>query len=104
MASKKTTGKRASQAASRVLRSADTGKASKTAAASALTQSRTKRETTSAAAAKAASQVLRDERTSKDSKSAAGSALAQAATRKVAAKAAAKKGGGTNDTGPKKKK
>jgi hypothetical protein len=77
MANKKT-GEKAANAASKTLSSPDTGKASKTAAGSALTQSRTRKETTSPKAATAASKVLRDGRTSTSSKSAAGSALSQA--------------------------
>ena len=92
MATKKT-GPKAAKAASKTLRSPDTGKTSKTAAGSALTQSRTRKETTSPKAAKAASKVLRDGRTSSTSKSAAGSALSQAG--------GGKKGG---DTGPRSKK
>jgi len=91
MATKKTS-PQAAKAASKTLRSPNTGKASRTAAGSALTQSRTKTETTSPKAAKAASKVLRDGRTSSASKSAAGSALSQAG---------GKKGG---DTGPRGKK
>lgn len=78
----KMTGTKAAKAASKVLNSPSTGVASKTAAASALTQSRTHRESTSAKAASAASQVLRDGRTSAASKTAAGSALSQAKRRR----------------------
>jgi len=74
---KKGTSPKVAKAASRVLDNPSSGKASKTAAGSALTQSKAPRETTSSKAASAASKVLRDGRTSKDSKSAAGSALAQ---------------------------
>jgi hypothetical protein len=74
---KKGTSPKAAKAASRVLDNPSSSKASKTAAGSALTQSKAPRETTSSRAASAASKVLRDGRTSKDSKSAAGSALAQ---------------------------
>jgi hypothetical protein len=49
----------------------------KSAAGSALTQSKSQTKTTSAKAAKAASKVLRDGRTSKAATSAAGSALSQ---------------------------
>lgn len=73
----KTTGPKAATAAGKVLNSPNTGKASKTAAASALTQAHNPRESTSRAAATAASKVLRDGRTSSTSKSAAGSALSQ---------------------------
>ena len=77
MATKKKTGPAAAKAASKTLRSADTGKASKAAAASALTQVKAPRESTSPKAASAASRVLRDGRTAAASKSAAGSALSQ---------------------------
>lgn len=73
----KGTGPKAAKAAASVLASNSTGRNSRTAAGSALTQSRTNSERTSARAASAASQVLRDGRTSAASKSAAGSALAQ---------------------------
>lgn len=59
-----------------VLSSSGTGKASKSAAGSALSQV-SPAKVTSAKTATAASQVLRDGRTSPTSKSAAGSALAQ---------------------------
>jgi hypothetical protein len=76
MATKKT-GPAAAKAASKTLRSADTGKASKAAAGSALTQVKAPKESTSPKAASAASKVLRDGRTSTASKTAAGSALSQ---------------------------
>ncbi len=82
---KKTTKPKAAKAASKTLRSPDTAKASKSAAGSALAQSRTGR-TTGAKAATAASKTLRDGRTAKASKSAAGSALAQAGKTKKAKK------------------
>jgi hypothetical protein len=78
----KMTGPKAAKAASHVLNSPSTGKASKAAAGSALTQSRTRGESTSPKAATAASQVLRDGRTSAASKTAAGSALSQARGKK----------------------
>jgi len=81
-AAKKQTGTKAGTSASKVLYSKDTGKASKTAAASALTQKSSPQETTGKKAATAASKVLRDGRTSKDSKSAAGSALSQVKAKK----------------------
>jgi len=59
-----------------VLSSGATGKASKSAAGSSLSQVAPKK-VTSPSAASAASKVLRDGRTSSPSKSAAGSALAQ---------------------------
>jgi hypothetical protein len=75
---KKGTSRKAAKAASKVLRSKSTGKASKRAAGSALTQYKSPGEVTSPKAAKAASKVLRDGRTSKASKRAAASTLAQA--------------------------
>lgn len=78
----KMTSPQAAAAASRVLNSPSTGNASKTAAGSALTQSRTRGESTSPKAATAASQVLRDGRTSAASKTAAASALSQARGKK----------------------
>lgn len=74
---KQGTGPKAAKAAARVLDNPSSGKASKTAAGSALTQSKAPKERTSAPAATAASQVLRDGRTSAASKTAAGSALSQ---------------------------
>ncbi len=74
---KKGTSPKVAKAAAKVLDNPSSGKNSKKAAGSALTQSKAPKERTSAPAAKAASQVLRDGRTSKASKSAAGSALAQ---------------------------
>lgn len=74
---KNTTGPKAATAAAKVLNSSSTGRASKTAAGSALTQAHSPRESTSSGAATAASKVLRDGRTSAASKSAAGSALSQ---------------------------
>ena len=76
MATKKTSAT-AAKAAGKVLKSSSTGRASKTAAGSALTQKDRGVEKTSARAATAASKVLRDGRTSAASKSAAGSALSQ---------------------------
>jgi hypothetical protein len=96
MASKKT-GTTAAKAASKVLKSPDTGKNSKSAAGSALTQSRTNKESTSPRAASSASKVLRDGRTSAASKSAAGSALSQAKGTKKSA------GGDTGPLKPRKK-
>jgi hypothetical protein len=74
---KRGTSQSAARSASRVLDSSSSGRNSRTAAGSALTQSKAPRERTSANAASAASQVLRDGRTSADSKAAAGSALSQ---------------------------
>ncbi|HVR82537.1 MAG TPA: hypothetical protein VHF02_10720 [Luteimonas sp.] len=77
MATAKTTKPGAARAASKTLRSPDTAKASKSAAGSALAQSRSPGKDTGAKAAGAASKTLRDGRTATASKSAAGSALAQ---------------------------
>ncbi len=79
----KTTSSKAAQSAAKALRTSKS-KTVKTAAASALTQSKAPHETTSPRAARAASKVLRDGRTSKAGKSAAGSALAQAPRRRSA--------------------
>lgn len=76
MAQKKKTSPKAATAASKTLKSPSTGAKSKSAAGSALAQSKTKK-VTSQKAATAASKTLRDGRTSAKSKSAAGSALSQ---------------------------
>lgn len=73
----KTTGSRAASRASSVLSSPSTGRGSRTAAGSALSQVGTPSRTTSAAAASAASRTLSDGRSSAASRSAAASALAQ---------------------------
>lgn len=78
--------------ASAVLKSSSTGKASKSAAGSALSQVSSGKETTKKVATDA-SKVLRDGRTGAASKAAAGSTLAQTP----------KKGTGTNSGGPRKK-
>lgn len=77
MANRKTTGAKAATAASKILTSQKTGQASKTAAGSALSQSKNPKKTTGQKAAAAASKVLQDGRTAANSKSAAGSALSQ---------------------------
>ena len=91
--SNKTTSAKVAKTASEVLKSPDTGKSSKSAAGSALSQASSQK-TTSSKAATSASKVLRDGRTSNSSKSAAGSALAQRP---------AKSNKGTSGTGPRKK-
>jgi len=91
---KKTTSPVVAKKASEVLKSPDTGKASKSAAGSALSQSKTPKKTTTESAATKASKVLRDGRTSKASKSAAGSALSQREK---------KSGNKTSGTGPRMK-
>lgn len=73
---RKSTSQPVAAKASAVLTSSSTGKGSKTAAASALSQVDPKK-VTSAPAASAASKALRDGRTGAATKSAAGSALAQ---------------------------
>jgi hypothetical protein len=88
MADKKTTGKAATKA-SRTLTSKDTAKKSKSAAGSALSQTKSSKKT-SEKSATAASKTLRDGRTAKTSKSAAGSALSQAGGTKSAKKSAKK--------------
>jgi hypothetical protein len=77
----KTTGNKAAKGASQALRTS-TSKTVKSAAGSALTQTKAPNEVTSEGAAKAASKVLRDGRTSTAAKSAAGSALTQARDKK----------------------
>jgi hypothetical protein len=79
---KKVTGSTAAKNASGVLSSNNTGVKSKSAAASALSQTKAPNKTTSSTVASKASAVLRDGRTSAQSKTAAGSALAQTASRK----------------------
>ena len=74
----KVTSQPAASNASKTLASQSTGKASKSAAGSALSQHKAPTKQTSQEAASAASQTLRDDRTGKASKSAAGSALSQA--------------------------
>lgn len=82
MAKKEVTSKSAATSASKTLKSKDTGPKSKSAAGSALSQTKAPAKQTSAAAAKSASKTLKDGRTAKDSKSAAGSALAQKPAKK----------------------
>jgi hypothetical protein len=82
MSNKKVTGPKAATNASKILTSKPTGVKSKSAAGSALSQTKAPTKQTSAKAATAASKTLRDRRTSKASKSAAGSALAQKSRKK----------------------
>lgn len=77
-ANDKVTGRQAATAASKTLKSKGAGSRAKTAAGSALSQSRAPQKHTSDGAAKAAAKVLRDGRSGARSKSAAGSALSQA--------------------------
>lgn len=102
MAKGKVTGKKAASSASKTLRSGATGKKSKTAAGSALSQTAAPGKTTSKRAGKAASHVVRDKRTSKTSKTAAGSALSQVSGKKpskgrVVRRDAKKSQGGVQD-------
>ncbi|MDA3810126.1 MAG: hypothetical protein PF518_07290 [Spirochaetaceae bacterium] len=82
MVNTKVTGKKAGSSASKTLRSRSSGNSSKTAAGSALSQSKSTKKQTSSRAATEASKVLRDGRTSKVSKTAAGSALSQTKPKK----------------------
>ena len=79
---RKVTGPKAASSASKTLSSGSTGVKSKTAAASALSQTKAPAKHTSASAASAASKTLSDGRSSKASKSAAGSTLSQRAGKK----------------------
>ena len=78
----KVTRAKAAKSASKVLRTKGTSPKSKSAAASALSQTKAPRKATSAKVASKASSVLRDGRTSKSSKSAAASALSQKVSKK----------------------
>ncbi len=79
---KKVTSPKVAKKASKVLTNSSTGKSSKSAAGSALSQTKAPKKTTSTKAASSASKVLKDGRTSKASKSAAGSALSQKTSKK----------------------
>ena len=83
MAMKKSesTGSKAASSAAKVMKDPAASKGAKMAAASALTQSKSK-ETTSAKVASAAAKVMKDPKASKDAKSAAASALTQKAKKK----------------------
>ncbi|VUD69376.1 hypothetical protein TDB9533_04743 [Thalassocella blandensis] len=76
------TGKKAASAASKVLRNPNSSKAAKSAAGSALSQTKSPPKVTSKKAATAASKTLRSKSTSKTSKTAAGSALTQRPNKK----------------------
>tara|TARA_R110002020_G_scaffold145584_4_gene319026 strand:+ start:4357 stop:4605 length:249 start_codon:yes stop_codon:yes gene_type:complete len=76
MAKNEKTGKRAATAASKTLRSPNASKSVKSAAGSALAQSKTSKVTSKPAASRAA-KALRNPKASKAAKSAAGSALTQ---------------------------
>lgn len=75
--SNKTTSSKVASKASEVLKNTSTGKDSKIAAGSALSQTKDSSKTTSQKAATSASKVLKDGRTSSNSKSVAGSTLSQ---------------------------
>lgn len=77
MLNKEVTSKIAASAASKVLRSKSTSKASKTAAGIALSQTKAPRKITSSRVGTAASEILRNSSTSKKSKTASGYALTQ---------------------------
>lgn len=77
MTKAKVTSPKVASSASKVLTISATAPKSKTAAASALSQTKAPAKVTSPKAATAASKVLSDARTGKGSKAAAGSALAQ---------------------------
>lgn len=79
-AKNESTGRKAAVAAAKVLKDPKASKDAKTAAASALTQSKSK-EQTSAKAASSAAKVMRDPKASKEAKTAAASALTQKAKR-----------------------
>ena len=82
MAKREVTSKSAARSASKTLTNPATGKSSKSAAGSALSQTGSPDKQTGASAGKSASKTLSDGRTSKDSKAAAGSALTQRPSRK----------------------
>jgi len=82
MAKKEVTGKKAATAASKVLRSKGSSKAAKSAAGSALSQTKAPKRVTSAKAGAAASKTLRKSSSSKAAKSSAGSALTQRPNRR----------------------
>jgi hypothetical protein len=82
MAKKEITSAKVASVASKVLRSENASKTTKSAAGSALSQAHSSYKVTSKEAATAASKVLRSSNASKAAKSAAGSALAQRTDRK----------------------
>ena len=82
MAKSEVTSKSAATSASKTLISASTGRASKSAGGSALSQTGAPNKVTSSKAGSAASRTLSDGRTSKTSKTAAGSALTQRPAKK----------------------
>ena len=82
MAKREITGKRAASAASKVLRNKGSNKSTKSAAGSALSQTKAPNRVTSSKAGSAASKTLRNSKSNKSSKSAAGSALTQRPNRR----------------------
>jgi hypothetical protein len=80
----KVTGRAAASKSSKVVRNASSGSQARTAAGSALSQTRSPRRQTSAAAASAAGRTLRDPRSSRAERSAAASALSQRTVRSSA--------------------
>ena len=80
----KVTNTKAASASSKVLRDGRTSASSKTAAASALAQTKSPQKETSSRAATASSKTLRSLTTSSSSKTAAGSALSQKPSHKSA--------------------
>jgi hypothetical protein len=82
MANTESTGSKVSSAASKVLRSKTASKAEKAVAASALTQTKSKKETTGSSVASSASKILRSKTASKEAKSVAASALTQKVKKK----------------------
>ncbi len=84
MTKPKVTGRAAARKSSKVVRNASSGSQARTAAGSALSQTRSPRRQTSAAAASAAGRTLRDPRASRAERSAAASALSQRTVRSSA--------------------
>lgn len=82
MAKREVTGKRAASAASKVLRNKGASKSAKSAAGSALSQTKAPKRVTSSRAATAASKTLRSSSSSKTAKTSAGSALTQKPNRR----------------------
>ena len=82
MTKKEVTSSKAATAASKVLRSDGASKAAKSAAGSALSQTKAPAKVTSAKVATTASKVLKQESSSKSAKTSAGSALTQTPNKK----------------------
>lgn len=79
---KEVTGKHAASSAAKVLRNPNASKAAKSAAGSALSQTKSPNKVSSKSAASAASKTLRSATASKKAKSAAGSTLTQRPNKK----------------------